>query len=73
MMKDQFGDLVRIVRKSHHSTEMELARIQQYRFADITRRHVRAEDAALTDRDFALKVFERWRKDADAHHGDPNE
>lgn len=53
--------------------EMEVVRQQQGRLIDIIRRHVRMEDAALTDREFIKKVFERWRADADAHHGDPNE
>lgn len=53
--------------------EIEVVSRLQKRLNNIIRRHVRMDDEKLTDREFIKKVFERWRADADAHHGDPNE
>ena len=52
------------------NAEMATISIQQDRLSDIIRRHVRVGDMILSDRDFTLAVFERWRRDSGAHISD---
>lgn len=54
------------------NAEMLIAATSRTRLADLLRRHVRAEDIDKTDRAFIEAVFARWRRDAEAEHGDPN-
>lgn len=53
--------------------ELALYKKLRERLADILNRHVRVQDAGVSDRDFVEAVVKRWRDAVEAHHGDPNE
>ena len=46
---------------------------QRVRMNDLLRRHVRAEDKTLSDAEFALAMFNRWRQAREDYLIDPNE
>jgi hypothetical protein len=46
---------------------------QRVRMNELLRRHVRAEDKNLTDAEFALAMFNRWRQSRDDALIDPAE
>jgi hypothetical protein len=46
---------------------------QRVRMNELLRRHVRAEDKALSDAEFALAMFNRWRQAREDYIIDPNE
>ena len=46
---------------------------QRVRMNELLRRHVRAEDKTLTDAEFGLAMFNRWRKSLEDALIDPAE
>jgi len=61
-------------KRRNYETELEAIYFQRARLFDIVNRFVRSTDGQiLSDKDFALAVFERWAKDRGVHLGDPNE
>lgn len=55
------------------TVELTAIHAQQQRWAECTRRFVKPEDKALSDRDFVKAVINRWLRYVDEPCLDPNE